>query len=103
LRDLKDAVYTSGYTMNDANGNPQVCGGLIVGADQRAGAANQWGTTDPNRGDRLILSVFPQTGLVQVFEIDPTDNFNNVTGAAGQDGLADNLFYFAQQGKAAGR
>jgi hypothetical protein len=40
---------------------------------------------------------------VQVFEIDPTDVVNNVTGNAGADGLADNIFFFAQQGKAAGR
>jgi hypothetical protein len=51
----------------------------------------------------MVLTVFPQTGLVQVFEIDPTDLVNNSTGAAGADGLADNLFAFAQQGKAAGR
>ena len=53
--------------------------------------------------DRPMLSVYPQTGLVQVFEIDPTDVVNNSTGAAGADGLADNIFNFAQQGKSAGR
>lgn len=104
MRDLKDCVATSTYTMNDSTGNPVACGGLIVGADQRAGAANQWGPNDPNKnGDRMVLTVFPQTGLVQVFEIDATDVLNNVTGAAGPDGLADNIFAFAQQGKAAGR
>jgi hypothetical protein len=96
LRDLKDAVATS--QIKDVNGN--FCGGLLVGACATAVPAQ---TEDPNKGDRLILSVFPQTGLVQVFEIDPTDITNNATGAAGPDGLADNLFYFAQQGKSAGR
>src|SRR5262245_23836493 len=32
LRDLKDAVGTSQYTVKDSNGNPVACGGLIVGA-----------------------------------------------------------------------
>ena len=52
---------------------------------------------------RFPVSIFPQTGLVQVFEIDPTDVLNNSTGTAGADGLADNLFNFAQQGRSAGR
>jgi prepilin-type N-terminal cleavage/methylation domain-containing protein len=96
LRDLKDAVATS--QIKDVNGN--ACGGLLVGACPTAVPAQ---TEDPNKGDRLVLSVYPQTGLVQVFEIDPTDVINNATLASGPDGLADNLFYFAQQGKSAGR
>src|SRR5258708_5065631 len=76
LRDLKDA--TAGL-------NP-----LAVGAP---GTANP----DLSTGDRLILTVFPQTGLVQVFEIDPTDRLTNGTAAGPPDGLADNLFNFAQQ------
>jgi prepilin-type N-terminal cleavage/methylation domain-containing protein len=96
LRDLKDAVATS--QIKDANGN--FCGGRLVGACPTAVPAQ---TEDPNKGDRLVLSVFPQTGLVQVFEIDPTDIVNNLTGVAGPDGLADNIFFFAQQGKSAGR
>jgi len=102
LREMKDAVATSQYSVKDTNGNPFVCGGLIVGADLN-GSGTTWGTVNPNQGERLILSVYPQTGLVQVFEIDPTDVVNNVTGAPGADGLADNIFFFAQQGKAAGR
>src|SRR5262249_15164288 len=103
LRELKDAVATSQYTMKDTNGNAFACGGLIVGGDVTSGGTPNLGTPHPNQGERLILSVYPQTGLVQVFEIDPTDVVNNVTGAPGADGLADNIFFFAQQGKSAGR
>jgi prepilin-type N-terminal cleavage/methylation domain-containing protein len=53
--------------------------------------------------DLLVLTIFPQTGLVQVFEVDPTDVRDNTSGAAGSDGLADDLFAFARQGKSAGR
>ena len=82
LRGLKDAT---------AGVNP-----FAVGAP---GSANP----DQSRDDRLILTVFPQTGLVQIFEIDPTDNVTNSTGVTPPDGLADNLFNLAQKGKAAGR
>jgi prepilin-type N-terminal cleavage/methylation domain-containing protein len=82
LRDLKDAT---------AGVNP-----LAVG--------NSTSTNpDLSTGDRLILTVFPQTGLVQVFEIDPTDKWTSGTTAGPPDGLADNIFNFAQQGKTAGR
>jgi hypothetical protein len=52
--------------------------------------------------DLMVLTVFPQTGLVQVFEVDPTD-VKDGTGNPGADGFADDLFAFAKQGKAAGR
>lgn len=59
---------------------------------------------DPaNKGEKLILTVFPQTGHVATYPIDPTDIVNNTTGAAGADGSADNLFRFAQIGSAAGQ
>ena len=45
------------------------------------------------RGEKLILAVFPQTGNVQTFPIDPTD--------ANNDGMADDLFRFARLGSAA--
>src|SRR5262249_29852008 len=51
----------------------------------------------------MVLTVFPQTGLVQVFEVDPADLADNTSGTAGADGLADDLFAFAKQGKSAGR
>ncbi len=47
--------------------------------------------------------MFPQTGLVQTYELDLTDNFNNSTGAQGADGYADNVFNFAQRGMSAGK
>jgi hypothetical protein len=47
------------------------------------------------RGDVLVLTLFPQTGLVQTFEIDPTDADGN--------GTMDNPFNFAKQGRSAGR
>lgn len=91
MRDLKDAANT--------NVNPWAVGS--------AASANP----DTNQGDRMILTVFPQTGLVQIFEVDPTDNFANPStttpitypGTGSPDGIADNLFNFAQQGRAAGR
>ena len=59
---------------------------------------------NPNlRGDQLILAVNPQTGLVQTYPVDPTDNVNNQTGAPGADGKADNIFSFAQRGMSAGQ
>jgi prepilin-type N-terminal cleavage/methylation domain-containing protein len=48
-----------------------------------------------NKGDKLIVTLFPQTGLVATFPIDPTD--------ANGDGLADDLFHFAKQGKTSGQ
>lgn len=83
LRDLQDAA--------DTTVSP-----FAVGA---AGSANP----DRNKGDRMILTVFPQTGLVNTFDMDVTDNVDNSTGSAPPDGLADNPFRFAQLGKAAGR
>jgi prepilin-type N-terminal cleavage/methylation domain-containing protein len=89
FRGLKDAT---------AGVNPWAVGG--------SASANP----DKSTEDRLILSVFPQTGLVQVFEIDPTDNFTNPSTttpiaslSGGPDGIADNLFNFAQKGKTASR
>lgn len=89
MRSLKDAT---------AGANPWAVGGPAT--------ANP----DQSRDDRLILSVFPQTGLVQVFEIDTTDNFANPTtntpvslpGTGSPDGIADDLFALARKGKSAG-
>ena len=53
------------------------------------------GITTKLPGETLILAVFPMTGLVQTFEADVTD--------ANNDGIADNLYNFAQRGLAAGR
>jgi prepilin-type N-terminal cleavage/methylation domain-containing protein len=51
-----------------------------------------------NRSDKIILTIFPATGNVQAFPIDPTDVLNNSDGSAGPDGLADDLFRFARNG-----
>ena len=52
-------------------------------------------TMNSAHGDCLVLTVFPQTGLVQTFEVDWTD--------ADADGTADDIFAFAKSGKSAGR
>ncbi len=53
--------------------------------------------SDPGvKGDCLILALNPQTGLVQTYDADLTD-------VSPADGIPDNLFSFAQAGKAAGR
>jgi prepilin-type N-terminal cleavage/methylation domain-containing protein len=61
--------------------------------------ATAGGVRDPSdpacQGDCLILAVNPTTGLVQTYAADLTD--------ANADGYADNLFSYAQAGKAAGR
>ena len=54
-----------------------------------------------NKGEKLVLAVFPSTGNVQTFPIDPTDAINNSTGAATPDGLPDDLFSFARRASAA--
>lgn len=50
---------------------------------------------DPNnKGEKLVLTIFPQTGNVATFPIDPTDADNN--------NVADDLFRFAKIGSTAG-
>ncbi|MSR59237.1 MAG: prepilin-type N-terminal cleavage/methylation domain-containing protein [Planctomycetaceae bacterium] len=43
--------------------------------------------------EEAVLTIFPQTGHIQTFPIDPTD--------ANNDGFADDLFHFAKIGSAA--
>ena len=83
LRSLDDA--TANLNFVDAQGNTGTSGYYVGTA----------ALPDPNKSERLILTVFPQTGLVSTFEFDPTD--------ANGDGLADNPFNLAQLGKSAGR
>jgi prepilin-type N-terminal cleavage/methylation domain-containing protein len=83
LRTLDDATATANFV--DAQGNTGTAGYYVGTA----------ALPDPNKSERLILTVFPQTGLVSTFEFDPTD--------ANGDGLADNPFNLAQLGKSAGR
>lgn len=47
-----------------------------------------------NKGQKLILTIFPQTGNVATYPIDPTDLDGN--------GTADDLFRFAKLGSTAG-
>jgi prepilin-type N-terminal cleavage/methylation domain-containing protein len=60
------------------------------------------------KGDCLVLALYPATGLVQTYPADLTDAYinsngpNTATNNPGQDGIVDNLFSFAQLGKAAG-
>ena len=65
---------------------------LVPGADQ-------FGPED-QIGQRLLISVFTQTGKVSAHQVHTLDAFNNVTGAAGADGYADAPFLFATQGEA---
>ena len=60
---------------------------------------NQFGPQDPI-GQRLVISIFTQTGKVSSHQVDLTDAFNNVTGVSGSDGYADNPFHYATQGEA---
>ncbi|HEY3966794.1 MAG TPA: hypothetical protein VGM05_19685 [Planctomycetaceae bacterium] len=89
LRDLADAMSTST--------NPLTAGGPRDPSDPAC------------QGECLILALNPATGLVQTYPANLTDAFinssgpNTATTTTGQDGYVDNLFSFAQQGKAAGR
>jgi hypothetical protein len=93
LRDVQDALIPP-VTVNNVN----YSSGWIVGPVPAANVP-----ADPNKGDRMIVTLFPQTGLVQTFEMDPTDVLTNGTNARPPDGIADNPFNLAQQGKSAGR
>ena len=80
------ALYFCLRAIEDAMGistNPLTAGGPLDPSDPGV------------KGDCLILALNPQTGLVQTYDADLTD--------ANADGYADNLFSFAQAGKAAGR
>lgn len=60
--------------------------------------------SDPTcKGECLILALNPATGLVQTYDANLNDLYNNSTGNSGADGYVDDLFTFAKQGKAAGR
>lgn len=90
LRDMKDATGPS--TID--TGNPPV---------RTAGSTPRDPCDPAAEGECLVLAVNPATGLVQTYDADLTDAYNNSTGNSGADGIVDNLFRFAQQGKAAGR
>lgn len=54
-------------------------------------------------GDKIVSTIFTQTGNVGTFPVDVTDQIVNATGSAGTDNLADDPFSFARRGKVAGR
>lgn len=58
---------------------------------------------DPQSGEKLILTLFPQTGNIATAPVDPTDIIVNATGVSGVDGLADDPFKFAKIGATASR
>jgi prepilin-type N-terminal cleavage/methylation domain-containing protein len=85
-------------------GVPSALGVLMFAVRTIQDATSGVDPAAPNAsGDTLILSVTPATGLVQTYEADLTDAFVNSTGAAGSDGLADDLFRLAKAGQSAGR
>lgn len=58
---------------------------------------NGYGPTDAKSGEKLAIKINLQTGQVQSFPVDPTDNVNNGTLMAPPDGIADDPFKFAKQ------
>ena len=74
---------------------------LVPGADQ-------FGPEDPI-GQRLLLSIFTQTGKISTHQLNTTDSVINATigvtfpPTAGSDGYADYPFLFATQGEAQGQ
>jgi prepilin-type N-terminal cleavage/methylation domain-containing protein len=93
---IEGAVGTSGplfFLLND------LADALSVDPDNPASPLNP--IHPRNKGEKLVLAVFPSTGNVQTFPIDPTDAINNSTGAATPDGLPDDLFSFARRASAA--
>ncbi len=76
-------------------GNPLLQTPLVPGNEQ-------FGPEAPI-GQRLLLSVFTQTGKISTHQLNTADLFNNVSGTTGSDGYADNPFLFATQGEAQGQ
>jgi prepilin-type N-terminal cleavage/methylation domain-containing protein len=79
----------------------------IKGSDNTENSAD---FSAPARGERLIVSIFTQTGSIQISPVDPTDKYNDVNpnkfpGAVATSGapdyIADDLFRFAKRGQEA--
>ena len=81
--------------------NPPLNRPLVPGNDQ-------FGPEDPI-GQRLLLSIFTQTGKISTHQLNTTDSVINATigvtfpPTAGSDGYADYPFLFATQGEAQGQ
>ena len=67
------------------------------------GSPGVYGVFGPEEGDigqRLLTTIFTQTGKISTHPVNVVvDAFNNVTGASGSDGYADAPFLFATQGE----
>lgn len=67
------------------------------------GSPGVYGVFGPEEGDigqRLLTTIFTQTGKVSTHPVNAVgDAFNNITGASGSDGFADAPFLFATQGE----
>lgn len=53
----------------------------------------------PPVGDRALVTLFAATGRVASYPVNPIDQFNNVSGAAGSDGYLDDPFVYAELGE----
>jgi len=103
IRDIRDA--TNGINpavLFQSFGQANVPTGWTVLRPDPSAPGNVLAQPNP-QGDCLILAVFPQTGYVQTYDLDLTDNLTNGTNAGPPDGLADNVFNFAQRGMSAGK
>ncbi len=68
-----------------------------------AWGVNATGTVDPPIPDKILVSIFTRTGNVNVTPVQTADAFNNTSGASGQDGYADDPFYYSERGEVAGK
>ena len=87
-------------TQEDAELNRGVMGTPSINDPALNGPRN---AADLQSGEKLLLTLFPQTGNVATFPVDGTDMVNNITGAAPKDLLADDPFRNAKLGGTAGR
>ena len=53
--------------------------------------------------DKLLVTLFTQTGTIGTFPVDVTDLLNNSTSASGADGYADDPLHYAKVGGVAGK
>lgn len=68
-----------------------------------AGLDPSYETGDFPVPDNIITTIFTRTGTVITSPVNKTDQFNNVSGAAGADGRADDPFYYSERGEVAGK
>jgi len=63
------------------------------------------GKADPPIPNKVLTTIFTRTGQVTCTPVRTDDNYSNsyVNTTSGQDGFADDPFYFAERGEVAGR